>query len=183
MGIKKPLKYGRVASLHISAFRRPPDTTLPARGAPRGIFSPPEPPKTAPGAPPEPPKSAPGASPEATWSPRGRREPSRASWRPPGRAFRHLFGPISTSFGATLEEFWSYLLTIGAGVWCWPWCLCCCWRSSLFFFSRWFRSLLFGFCAAACASLQGVHMGPSSVHLKGGRAVSPRSGFRLRSRL
>ena len=50
-------------------------------------------------------------------------------------------------------------------------CLCCCWRSSLFFFSRWFWSVLFGFCAAACASLQGVQMGPSSVHLKGWRCL------------
>ena len=104
-----------------------------------------EPPNTAPGALPEPPKNAPGASPDATCSPRGRREPSRASCRPPERAFRHLFGTISTSFGAVWEYFSSSFSTIAAGVWCWPVCLSCCWRFALCFSSRCFWCVLFGF--------------------------------------
>ena len=90
-------------------FRQDVGKSLP-RAAPEAVLAPPkerkttlEPPNTAPGALPEPPKNAPGASPDATCSPRGRREPSRASCRPPERAFRHLFGTISTSFGAILE--------------------------------------------------------------------------------
>ena len=90
-----------------------------------------EPPNTAPGALPEPPKNAPGASPDATCSPRGRREPSRASCRPPERAFRHLFGTISTSLGILFQLFFNHCRWRLAGVWCWPLCLSCCWRFTL----------------------------------------------------